>query len=131
MVDLFKNVLKDDENVRCFVIKGEGKAFSAGHNLKEMTFNEGRKYHEEIFKRCNSLMDVIVKSPLPVIAQVDGVAAAAGCQLVAMVDISVATQNSSFSVPGSGVGLFCSTPGIPLARAVPRKISSYMLLTGT
>ena len=75
-------------------------------------------------------MHEVVHCPVPVIAQIDGVAAAAGCQLVAACDIAVATEKSSFSVPGSAVGLFCSTPGVPLARAVPRKISSYMLLTG-
>ena len=75
-------------------------------------------------------MHGIVHCPVPVIAQIDGVAAAAGCQLVAMCDIAIATQRSVFSVPGSSVGLFCSTPGVPLARAVPRKVSSYMLLTG-
>ena len=116
--------------LRCIVLSGQGPAFSAGHNLKEMTYKEGRKYHEEIFKKCNDVMHSIVTNPVPVIAQVDGVAAAAGCQLVAMCDIAVATTKSTFSVPGSSVGLFCTTPGIPLARAVPRKMSSYMLLTG-
>ena len=119
-----------DPELRCIVLSGQGPAFSAGHNLKEMTYKEGKEYHEEIFKKCNDLMRSIVTCPVPVIAQVDGVAAAAGCQLVAMCDIAVATAKSSFLVPGSSVGLFCSTPGVPLARAVPRKISSYMLLTG-
>ena len=79
---------------RCIVIKGEGKAFSAGHNLKEMTMNEGREYHEKIFHRCNTLMNSIISCPIPVIAVVDGVAAAAGCQLVAMCDIAIATETS-------------------------------------
>jgi len=120
----------NDGLLRCIIIKGEGKAFSAGHNLKEMTAKEGKEYHEKIFERCNVLMDAIMECPVPVIAVVNGVAAAAGCQLVAMCDIAIATKSSSFSVPGSSVGLFCSTPGIPLARVVPRKISAYMLLTG-
>ena len=102
--------------LRCIVLKAEGPAFSAGHNLKEMTHKEGRAYHEEIFKKCNSLMFTIVKSPVPIIAQVDGIAAAAGCQLVSICDIAIATSTSKFSVPGASVGLFCSTPGIPLAR---------------
>jgi len=119
-----------DGLLRCIVIKGEGPAFSAGHNLKEMTTKEGKEYHEKIFERCNVLMNAIMGCPIPVIAVVNGVAAAAGCQLVAMCDIAIATKSSSFSVPGSSVGLFCSTPGIPLARVVPRKMSAYMLLTG-
>ena len=83
-----------DKLVRCIVIKGEGKAFSAGHNLKEMTMNEGRDYHTKIFERCNVLMNRIIACPIPVIAVVDGVAAAAGCQLVAMCDIAIATEGS-------------------------------------
>jgi len=133
MIKRLQSEISSDKNsldLRCIVISGEGPAFSAGHNLKEMTFKEGRAYHEEIFKNCNDLMFEIVKSPVPVIAKIDGVAAAAGCQLVAICDIAVATSKSSFSVPGSSVGLFCTTPGIPLARAVPKKVSSYMLLTG-
>jgi len=118
------------KEVRSIVLRGEGKAFSAGHNLKEMTVQEGSQYHQQIFDACNRLMLAMAKSPVPVIAVVDGVAAAAGCQLVAMCDIAVATQKSSFSVPGSAVGIFCSTPGIPLARMVPRKTSAYMLMTG-
>ena len=133
MLKILENhIVSDAKNpdLRCIVLSGQGPAFSAGHNLKEMTYKEGRKYHEEIFHKCNDLMHSIVTCPVPVIAQVDGVAAAAGCQLVAMCDIAVATAKSSFLVPGSSVGLFCSTPGVPLARAVPRKVSSYMLLTG-
>lgn len=130
MCVLEKQITTDAVGLRCVVIKGDGKAFSAGHNLKEMTSKQGREFHLEIFKKCNELMMAIVKAPVPIIAAVDGVAAAAGCQLVAMCDMAVATEKSSFSVPGSNVGLFCSTPGIPLARNVPRKVSSYMLFTG-
>ena len=79
---------------RCIVIKGEGKAFSAGHNLKEMTMKEGRDYHTKIFERCNALMNKVIACPIPIIAVVDGVAAAAGCQLVAMCDIAIATESS-------------------------------------
>jgi enoyl-CoA hydratase/carnithine racemase len=81
--------------VRCIVLKGEGPAFSSGHNLKEMTSKEGREYHQTIFRRCNELMLEIVKANVPVIAAVDGVAAAAGCQLVAICDIAVATEKST------------------------------------
>ena len=79
---------------RCIVIRGEGKAFSAGHNLKEMTMKEGRDYHTKIFERCNALMNKVIACPIPIIAVVDGVAAAAGCQLVAMCDIAIATESS-------------------------------------
>ena len=88
--------------LRCIVLKAEGPAFSAGHNLKEMTHNEGRAFHEEIFQKCNTLMYSIVQSPVPIIAQVDGIAAAAGCQLVSICDIAVATEKSKFL----GWGLF-------------------------
>ena len=99
---------KNNIDLRCIVISGEGPAFSAGHNLKEMTYKEGRAFHEEIFDCCNDLMHEVVHCPVPVIAQVDGVAAAAGCQLVSICDIAVATSKSSFSVPGSSVGKkFC------------------------
>ena len=84
----------NDGMLRCIVIKGEGKAFSAGHNLKEMTTKEGKEYHEKIFERCNVLMNTIMECPIPVIAVVNGVAAAAGCQLVAMCDIAIATKSS-------------------------------------
>ena len=84
----------NDGLCRCIVIKGEGKAFSAGHNLKEMTMKEGTEYHAKIFERCNVLMDTIMQCPIPVIAVVNGVAAAAGCQLVAMCDIAIATKSS-------------------------------------
>ena len=100
MIESIISELNDDgsngknEKVRCIVIKGEGKAFSAGHNLKEMTMNEGRDYHAKIFERCNVLMNKIISCPVPVVAAVDGVAAAAGCQVVAMCDIAIATESS-------------------------------------
>lgn len=133
MLDQLDSEIQQDKtnpDLRCIVLKAEGPAFSAGHNLKEMTHKEGRAFHEEIFQKCNTLMYSIVQSPVPIIAQVDGIAAAAGCQLVSICDIAVATEKSKFLVPGSSVGLFCSTPGVPLSRSVPRKVSSYMLLTG-
>jgi len=95
-----------------------------------MTTDTGRDYHRQIFDTCESLMQLIGRLPVPVIAAVDGLAAAAGCQLVASADIAVATPGSRFSTPGASVGLFCHTPGIPLARRVPRAVSGYMLLTG-
>ncbi|XP_023243552.1 enoyl-CoA hydratase domain-containing protein 3, mitochondrial-like [Centruroides sculpturatus] len=92
--------------------------------------NTGKDYHEEIFRRCTEVMTAIRTVPFPVIAQIQGLATAAGCQLAATCDIVIASENSKFSTPGASVGLFCSTPGIAVARAVPRKMSSYMLFTG-
>jgi len=124
-----EDILKDNE-VRTVVLRGEGKVFSSGHNLKEMTGETGQAFHVRIFNTCSELMQLVEKFPVPVISVVTGVAAAAGCQLVASSDIVVATPQSRFSTPGASVGLFCHTPGIPLARRVPRAISGYMLLTG-
>ena len=117
--------------VRSIVLRASGgHVFSAGHNLKEMTADTGRDHHRQIFETCEDLMQLIGRLPVPVIAAVDGLAAAAGCQLVASSDIAVATPASRFSTPGASVGLFCHTPGIALARRVPRAVSGYMLLTG-
>ena len=96
------HIFQTNPDLRCIVLKAEGPAFSAGHNLKEMTHKEGRAFHEEIFQKCNTLMYSIVQSPVPIIAQVDGIAAAAGCQLVSICDIAVATEKSKFL----GWGLF-------------------------
>ena len=95
-----------------------------------MTTETGYDFHTKIFNTCSALMQLIEQLPVPVISVVTGVAAAAGCQVVASSDIVVATPNSRFSTPGASVGLFCHTPGIPLARRVPRAVSGYMLLTG-
>lgn len=116
LLNYILHIFQTNPDLRCIVLKAEGPAFSAGHNLKEMTHKEGRAFHEEIFQKCNTLMYSIVQSPVPIIAQVDGIAAAAGCQLVSICDIAVATEKSKFLVPGSSVGLFCSTPGVPLSR---------------
>ena len=119
-----------DKSVRSIVLRGEGKVFSAGHNLKEMTAETGYDYHMKIFDTCERMMLTVGQVPVPVLAVVTGIAAAAGCQLVSSCDIVIATPTAQFSTPGAAVGLFCHTPGIPLARRVPRAISSYMLLTG-
>ncbi|XP_071543345.1 enoyl-CoA hydratase domain-containing protein 3, mitochondrial-like [Panulirus ornatus] len=119
-----------DPSLQCIILGAQGKVFSAGHNLKELTLKEGRSYHEKVFDACTNLMLTLQNIPVPVVAKVNGVAAAAGCQLVASCDIVIATQGSSFSTPGGNVGIFCSTPGIPLVRCVPRKVSAHMLLTG-
>ncbi|XP_011063127.1 PREDICTED: enoyl-CoA hydratase domain-containing protein 3, mitochondrial-like [Acromyrmex echinatior] len=121
---------EDNKDLRSIVLMSEpGKVFSAGHNLKELTATNA-KSHKDVFEICSELMRAISQSPVPVIAAVDGLAAAAGCQLVAACDIAVCTERSSFSTPGANVGIFCSTPGIPLVRNVPRKNAMYMLFTG-
>jgi len=124
------NTAAKDESVRSVVVRGEGKVFSSGHNLKEMTADTGYDFHMKIFNTCTEMMLLVENLPVPVISVVNGVAAAAGCQFIASSDIVVATPQSKFSTPGASVGLFCHTPGIPLARRVPRAISGYMLLTG-
>lgn len=119
----------EKDSLRCIVLKSSGSVFSSGHDLKELkqSNEEGR---QKIFGKCSDLMVGIRKIPVPVIAQVNGLAAAAGCQLVASCDIVIATSKSQFSTPGASVGLFCSTPGVAVSRAVPQKVASYMLFTG-
>ncbi|KAK0172633.1 hypothetical protein PV328_005929 [Microctonus aethiopoides] len=127
------NLQKDENNpsLRSIVIAASpGKVFSAGHNLKELTSAVGNDHHHEVFNTAANLMKVIANFPVPVIAAVDGLAAAAGCQLVSACDIAICTERSSFSTPGVNFGIFCSTPGIPLVRNVHRKVASHMLLTG-
>ncbi|MCA0156541.1 enoyl-CoA hydratase [Tsukamurella sp. M9C] len=118
-----------DPAVRVIVIRAEGPAFSAGHDLSEMV---GRTLDEEreIFAACTDLMAAVHRVRQPVIAQVQGMALAAGCQLVATCDLAIATSDARFSTPGVKIGLFCSTPMIPLTRAVGRKRAMQMLLTG-
>ncbi|PIK57049.1 putative enoyl-CoA hydratase domain-containing protein 3, mitochondrial-like [Apostichopus japonicus] len=128
--DLLKETAGDEEEVRIIIISGEGPVFCAGHDLKELTSETGRKYHTEIFDACTDVMLLVQDMPVPVIAQVAGLATAAGCQLVASCDIAVVSEKSRFATPGVNVGLFCSTPGVALGRAVPRKIAMEMLFTG-
>lgn len=132
MEDLISNIAfnQDDPALRCIVLYGEGKVFSAGHNLKELTSKEGTEHHNQVFSTCSRLMLGIMQCPVPVIAVVQGLAAAAGCQLVATCDIAICTENSTFSTPGANFGIFCSTPGIAVGRAVPRKVAAQMLFTG-
>ncbi|CAK9823035.1 Enoyl-CoA hydratase domain-containing protein 3, mitochondrial [Anthophora retusa] len=127
------NIKKDEDNknFRAVVLKsGLEKIFSAGHNLKELTAKNA-EYHKEIFETCSDLMRTITLSPVPIIAAVDGVATAAGCQLVTACDIAICTERSSFATPGANLGIFCSTPGIPLVRTVSKKTAMYMLFTGS
>jgi enoyl-CoA hydratase/carnithine racemase len=116
-----------DANV--IVLGHEGPAFSAGHDLREMT-DRDLAFYQELFDRCSVLMQSLHELPQPVIARVDGVATAAGCQLVASCDLVVATDRSTFATPGVRIGLFCSTPMVALSRSVGRKRALQMLLTG-
>ncbi|CAL4082304.1 unnamed protein product [Meganyctiphanes norvegica] len=128
--ELEETLTRPSPDLRCIILSATGKVFSAGHNLKELTSSDGRPHHQLVFDNCSGMMLKIQQLSVPVIAKVNGIAAAAGCQLVASCDIVVATENSLFSTPGGSVGIFCSTPGIPLVRCVPRKVAAHMLLTG-
>ena len=120
-----------DREIRAVVIAGNGPAFCAGHDLKEMRANPDDKSCDSLFRRCGALMVSITRLPQPVIARVHGIATAAGCQLVATCDLAVAGPHARFATPGVNLGLFCSTPMVALSRAVGRKAAMEMLLTGT
>lgn len=122
-------------SVRVIILAANGPVFSAGHDLKEMTAHRsdgdhGLARYREIFAQCSHLMQTIVRHPRPIIAQVQGTATAAGCQLVASCDLAIASSEARFATPGVNIGLFCSTPMVALSRAVPRKFAMEMLLTG-
>ncbi|MFZ6875547.1 enoyl-CoA hydratase [Undibacterium sp. Di27W] len=119
-----------DETVRVVVLAAAGKAFCAGHDLRQMQTSPSEAYYKNLFQQCSKLMLAIQKLPQPVIARVQGLATAAGCQLVGMCDLAVASDNASFAVSGVNVGLFCSTPAVALSRNVSRKQAMEMLLTG-
>ena len=122
--------ISKDDSVRVVVIAGAGTAFCAGHDLKQMRANPRKDYYQKLFAQCSSVMTALIRIPQPVIARVHGIATAAGCQLVAQCDLAVASENARFAVSGINVGLFCSTPGMPLSRNVLRKQAMEMLLTG-
>jgi len=122
--------LAKDPATRVIVLAAEGKAFSAGHDLNEMGADRALDDFRALFARCSELMLAIQRQPQPVIARVQGIATAAGCQLVAMCDLAVASSNARFAVSGINLGLFCATPSVPLSRNVPRKQAMEMLLTG-
>ncbi len=117
-------------DVRVVVLSGNGPAFSAGHDLREMTGECGDAFYDELFGTCVELMTCIHDVRQPVIARVHGVATAAGCQLVAACDLAVCSDDARFATPGVNIGLFCSTPMVPITRAVGRKRAMEMLLTG-
>jgi len=118
-----------DESVKVIIIKAAGKHFCAGHNLKEMV-GDGIKEYKFIFDQCTKMMQMIHEIPQPVIAQVQGIATAAGCQLAAWCDLIVAEEGAKFSTPGVKIGLFCTTPMVAITRAIGRKAAIEMLLTG-
>jgi enoyl-CoA hydratase/carnithine racemase len=122
--------IKDDPAVRVVVITGAGRAFCAGHDLKEMAGERERARLVELFGACSRMMLSLTRLPQPVIALIDGIATAAGCQLVAACDLALATTNARFATSGIKYGLFCSTPMVALSRNVPRKPALEMLLTG-
>jgi enoyl-CoA hydratase/carnithine racemase len=119
-----------DDTARAVVIAAAGKAFCAGHDLKEMRAAPSLGYYERLFATCGRMMMTIQKLPVPVIARVHGIATAAGCQLVAMCDLAVAARDARFAVSGINVGLFCSTPSVALSRNLARKAAFEMLVTG-
>ncbi len=129
----------DDPDVRVIILAAVGGVFCAGHNLKEMTAartdpanagDRGRAYFTRILSQCSAVMQSIPAHPKPIIAEVDGIATAAGCQLVASCDLAVASTNAKFATPGVHIGLFCSTPMVALSRAISQKHAMEMLLTG-
>jgi enoyl-CoA hydratase/carnithine racemase len=124
-----------DQALRVIVLGAHGPAFSSGHDLKEMTArrkdgDRGKAAFATLFTQCSKLMQTIVRHPRPIIAQVHGIATAAGCQLVASCDLAIASSEARFATPGVNIGLFCSTPMVALSRNVSRKASMEMLLTG-
>ena len=127
--------LRDDTSVRAVILSGTGKAFCAGHDLKQMTNGRqaedgGKAYFKDLFDRCAAMMMSVRAVPQPVIAQVHGIATAAGCQLVASCDLAVAAEGTRFGVNGVNIGLFCSTPMVALSRNIPTKHAFEMLTTG-
>jgi enoyl-CoA hydratase/carnithine racemase len=122
--------IRQDESVKAVVLAAAGPVFCAGHDLKELRGDPSREHYERTFAQCSALMLAITRLPKPVIAQVQGMATAAGCQLVATCDLAVAAAEARFATPGVNIGLFCSTPMVALSRAVGRKPAMEMLLTG-
>src|ERR1700757_2623206 len=127
------NEIHDDKSVRAVVIAASGPAFSAGHDMKELTArrtdaDRGRAYFAQIMNACSVMMQEIVHLPKPVVAAVQGIATAAGCQLVASCDLAIASEEAAFATPGVDIGLFCSTPMVALSRVIGRKRALQMLL---
>ncbi len=124
------DALETDRSGRVLVLAGAGKAFCAGHDLREMRAAPSLEYYQRLFAQCSQVMLSLRRLPIPVIARVHGIATAAGCQLVAQCDLAVSASDARFAVSGVNLGLFCSTPGVPLSRNVPLKAAFEMLVTG-
>ena len=124
------NAVTQDPQARVVVLSAKGKAFCAGHDLREMRASPSLAYYQALFHQCSQMMMSVQRLPVPVIAVVNGIATAAGCQLVAMCDLAVASQTSKFAVSGVNLGLFCSTPSVALSRNLSRKAAFEMLVTG-
>jgi len=135
MLEALRDALHAARDARCIVLAAHGPAFCAGHDLRELTAaradaDGGRDFYARTMGLCSEVMQQVVNHPVPVIAAVEGIATAAGCQLVASCDLAVATPASKFCTPGVDIALFCSTPAVAVARAIPRKAAMEMLLTG-
>ncbi|KAI0209641.1 Enoyl-CoA hydratase domain-containing protein 3, mitochondrial [Lamellibrachia satsuma] len=133
MLESLREAITRDVNrqdLMVIVLRSSGPVFSAGHDLKELRTEAGIEYHKKVFERCMEVMKLVQDVPVPVIAEVRGLATAAGCQLVASCDIAIASENAKFATPGVNIGLFCNTPGIALARSIPKKAALLMLFTG-
>lgn len=131
MLDALQSAIDSiDSSTRVVVIRANGRAFCAGHDLKEMRANPERGYYEALFARCSGVMQSLLALPQPVIAEVQGIATAAGCQLVATCDLAIAADTTRFAVSGIDVGLFCSTPSVALSRNLSRKRAFQLLVTG-
>lgn len=124
------DAIAQDPTARVVVLSAKGKAFCAGHDLREMRASPSLTYYQTLFHQCSTLMMSVQRLPVPVIAVINGIATAAGCQLVAMCDLAVATTASKFAVSGVNLGLFCSTPSVALSRNLSRKAAFEMLVTG-
>ena len=130
MMSAIEAALEAARDARVVVIAGNGPGFCGGHDLREMRANPSAEFQAALFAQCSRMMQAIVNHPAPVIASVHGIATAGGCQLVAACDLAVAAEDARFATSGVNLGLFCSTPGVALARVVPRKAALAMLLTG-
>ena len=125
----------NDNKVKVIILSSTGKVFCAGHNLKDLNakrseLDKGKNYYKKIFRSCSDLMKNIIENPKPIIASIDGIATAAGCQLIASCDLAYASNKAQFATPGVNIGLFCSTPMVALSRNVGKKAAMEMLLTG-
>ena len=124
------DAIAKNKDARLVILQGAGKAFCAGHDLKEMIAIRKESYYKSLFQQCSRMMMTLNKIPQPVIARVHGIATAAGCQLVGACDLAVASEDARFATSGINVGLFCSTPSVPVSRNIPRKQAMELLLTG-